>query len=31
MKIVAKLEKVYETEGLEALKALERNITLSIY
>ena len=28
MKIVAKLEKVYETEGLEALKALERNITL---
>tara|TARA_Y100000768_G_scaffold258074_1_gene196246 strand:- start:3743 stop:7132 length:3390 start_codon:yes stop_codon:yes gene_type:complete len=29
MKIVAKLEKVYETEGSEALKALERNITLA--
>jgi len=28
MKVVAKLSKVYETEGLEALKALERNITL---
>ena len=24
MKIVAKLEKVYETEGSEALKALEK-------
>ena len=29
MKIVTKLEKVYETEGSEALKALERNITLA--
>ena len=29
MKVVAKLSKVYETEGLEALKALERNITLA--
>ena len=29
MKIVAKLSKVYESEGLEALKALERNITLA--
>jgi preprotein translocase subunit SecA len=29
MKVVAKLTKVYETEGLEALKALERNITLA--
>ena len=28
MKVVSKLEKVYETEGLEALKSLERNITL---
>ena len=28
MKVVAKLSKVYETEGLEALKALERSITL---
>ncbi|MEC9231943.1 MAG: preprotein translocase subunit SecA [Bacteroidota bacterium] len=28
MKVVAKLSKVYDTEGLEALKALERNITL---
>jgi preprotein translocase subunit SecA len=29
MKVVAKLSKVYETEGSEALKALERNITLA--
>jgi preprotein translocase subunit SecA len=29
MKVVAKLSKVFETEGLEALKALERNITLA--
>ena len=29
MKVVAKLSKVYETEGLEALKALERSITLA--
>ena len=28
MKVVAKLSKVYDSEGLEALKALERNITL---
>ena len=28
MKVVAKLSKVYETEGSEALKALERSITL---
>ena len=29
LKVVAKLEKVYESEGAEALKALERNITLA--
>ena len=28
MRVVSRLEKVYESEGLEALKALERNITL---
>ena len=29
LKVVAKLEKVYKSEGSEALKALERNITLA--
>ena len=29
LKVVAKLEKVYNSEGSEALKALERNITLA--
>ena len=28
MKVVSKLKAVYDTEGLEALKSLERNITL---
>ena len=29
LKVVVKLEKVYKSEGAEALKALERNITLA--